>query len=370
MNPTRTALLLGLLAAPAPPAAAGDEATTDLRSNVEADVAPTLEVYRRGCRALALGATTQLQAVPWIGEEALVDNGDAANEEGFRLRRLRIGLSGTVCRDVMLFVTLNPIGRGDALVHDVRLLWQLHSLATLALGSAKVPYARMNLESSSKLRFSDRPLGTGDVALSGRLGAALEGRTRGGGLGYVAGVYNATPRFSVGNESGGLLYALRLESAPLGPAADLVPGDLRVVLGGGVLVEDGPTVNTTAYSVDAHVELARLRVRGELLLDSREPDAVPELPPTLPGTVERLVIVGEATVFLAGDWLEAAVRHERYDDNRSYEDYGDQHLYVLGLNAYLLGHRLKAQVNYVHRGELEGREIDNDAVVLNVVGAL
>ena len=43
---------------------------------------------------------------------------------------------------------------------------------------------------------------------------------------------------------------------------------------------------------------------------------------------------------------------------------------MLGLNAYLLGHRLKAQVNYVHRGELEGREIDNDAVVLNVVGAL
>ena len=62
--------------------------------------------------------------------------------------------------------------------------------------------------------------------------------------------------------------------------------------------------------------------------------------------------------------------HERYDDNDSYEDYGDQHLYVLGVNVYLAGHRLKGRVNYVHRGELAGRVIPNDAVVLDLVGAL
>jgi len=207
------------------------------------------------------------------------------------------------------------------------------------------------------------------VAFLGQgLGKLVIALSLGGWIGYVAGLYNATKGLT--NESDGFLYGGRLESAPLGAAAKLRPGPFRLVVGGGALHENGATVNTFAASGDAHAEFRGARLRGEILFDRRTPDAEPDLPPTIPGEVKRIVAVGEATMFVWKELLEAAVRYEWYDNNRDFEDFGDQQLITGGLNVYILGHQLKTQLNYVHRDERKGRDIKNDAALISVTGIL
>lgn len=341
------------------------------RSYVEPDLAPTLEVYRDGDRSLVMGASTQIWAIPHVEDQALVVNDDPANAAGFRLRRARIGLQGTLRSDLALKITLNPVGGADDLVHTASLEWAVHEAATIGLGTGKVPYARSAMESSSRLRFPDRPIGTGDLSIGHRMGLTLQGSIADGALGYVTGVYNATSDFAHGNANPGLLYGGRLESAPLGPLATLTPGEFRLQIGVGGILEDGPTVNTTAYSADLHLEVARCRLRGELLVDHRAPDTKPTTPATLTGETDRQVILAEATAFLIPDTLELALRFERYDDNDAHKDHGDQQVITAGLNYYLDGHRLKAQAFYIARDETEeGFELANDAFVISVGGAL
>ena len=340
-----------------------------IETYVPADLTPTLELFRSGDRSLTMGASMQVFAIPYIREDALVSNGDAGNEEGFRLRRTRIGLSGTLMENVSFDLVLNPLNKDD-LIHNAHLNWSLHSAARFSIGSVKVPYSRSAVESSGRLHFADRPLGTGDLALGHRLGVTMEGRLWDGAFGYVAGVYNATNDFSTGNESSGLLYGGRIESAPLGAIAELCPDSFRFQIGGDALYEDGPTVNTLAASADLHIEAPYVRLRGEALYDRREPEAIPELPPSLTGEVERFVFLGEMTGFVLKDQLEFAARYEWYDNNRATEDFGDQQIITGGINYYLDGHRLKIMANYIYRDELEGKEIANDAVVISFVGAL
>jgi len=311
-----------------------------------------------------------MMAIPWVGGDALVANGDVADEAGFRIRRVRLGLAGDLRRDVTFHLTLNPLGEADDLVHDARLTWSLMPALEIGLGTGKVPYARSTTESSSRLRFVDRPLGAGEVAIDHRLGLTVQGTVGDGMLGYVAGVYNASNTYAAGNQSGGLLLAARLESAPLGPLAELCPDRLAVLVGVAAVKEDGPTVDTTALSADVHLELPRVRVRGEVLMDSRTPDAEPVLSPTLADEVERTVWLAEATGFVIRDRLELGVRYEWYDDNRGYEDFGDQQTFTAGVSYYLDGHQAKATLNYIYRDERAGVEQDNDAVVLAVQGAL
>jgi len=143
-----------------------------------------------------------------------------------------------------------------------------------------------------------------------------------------------------------------------------------VQVGVAAVKEDGPTVNTTSLSADLHVEFPRVRVRGEVLMDTRTPDAEPLLSPTLPDEVKRTVWLAEATGFVIRDRLELGVRYEWYDDNRGYEDFGDQQTFIAGVSYYLDGHQTKAILNYIYRDERAGVELDNDAVVLAIQGAL
>jgi hypothetical protein len=363
---------IGLAQEAETPTPAAEEASTEQSASyVPQDLAPTIEVYRNGDQAVSIGASTQIWGIPYLGEDALVANDDPSDNVGFRARRVRFGIQGDILKNVRFGLTLNALGSGDDIVHDVRLSWRPMDEIGLSIGSAKVPYGRSALESSSRLHFVDRPLGTGEVAIGNRLGLTIEGALFGGALGYVVGVYNAGSRFANGNESKGLLTGGRIESAPFGPAATLRPGDFRMVLGGGALYEDGPTVNTLAYSGDLHLEFQGFRLRGEYLADQREPDTQPQLPPTISGRVDRTVIIAEATAFIYCDLVELAFRYERYDNNKGLDDYGDQQVFAGGVNWYVDGHRLKVLAHFTHRDEVtDGWELDNDAFVVSMVGAL
>jgi phosphate-selective porin len=82
------------------------------------------------------------------------------------------------------------------------------------------------------------------------------------------------------------------------------------------------------------------------------------------------VIVVEASTFVWPELVELAVRWERVDINKETELFGDQQIITGGVNWYVRGHRLKVQAHYLHRDELGAIELDNDAVILSVLGAL
>ena len=143
------------------------------------------------------------------------------------------------------------------------------------------------------MRFMNKPISSGEAAIGERVGLTAEGQYYGGKLGYLLGVYNGGEEKTTNRA--GLAYGARLESAPLGPLAKLAAKDLRVHLGAGFVLDQGPSVTTTALSGD-------LTVQGpggwglfvEYLMDTRAPLAEPILPASLPGTVERnVLIVGE-----------------------------------------------------------------------------
>jgi len=310
-----------------------------------------------------------VMALPLLGDDSLVSNGDPANAEGFRLRRARFGVEGKWTGGLGIVLVLDALG-GNQGVHEAKLNWKVHEALRLGLGTGKIPYARTAMDSSSRLRFVDRPMGTGELSPGSRLGFTAEGRFLDGAISYIGGIYNGTEGLGSGNPNEGILYGGRLETAPLGAPAVLFPTEWRVVLGGGAMVENGPTTNTLAYSGDVHFEGPWFRLRGEYLRDKRTPDIEPSLPAGSVAETENEVIVVEASTFVWPERVEIAVRWERVDINKETELFGDQQIITGGVNWYVRGHRLKVQAHYLHRDELGAIELDNDAVILSVLGAL
>ena len=202
-----------------------------------------------------------------------------------------------------------------------------------------------------------------------RVGLTAEGQYYGGKLGYLLGVYNGGEERTTNRA--GLAYGARLESAPLGPLAKLAAKDLRVHLGAGFVLDQGPSVTTTALSGD-------LTVQGpggwglfvEYLMDTRAPLAEPILPASLPGTVERNVLIVEGAPSHGETGSEVVARWEQYDNNKALTDHGDQNVITGGANLYFKGHDLKLQLNHIHRIEREGVNLDNDVLLLGVAAAL
>ena len=87
----------------------------------DSDVMPTLSVTNSDEDvSVRAGGMLQFWALPMVGEEALIDNGDVANAPGFRLRRARIGLAGMFPKYVSMELTIDPLDPHH-MVHDAHL---------------------------------------------------------------------------------------------------------------------------------------------------------------------------------------------------------------------------------------------------------
>jgi len=175
---------------------------------------------------LDLHAQLQLQAVPWVGDDALLENLDPAQDAGFRVRRARIGFSGRILREVSfdllweLFNDVDLANHGQPISNrllDATIGWHRWSWLQVEAGAGKVPFARSVLTSSAELQFAERPYYAEDSDLvpERRVGATLVGEL--GMLRWAGGVYNGSEGLSLGNRFAGLLYAARLEVEPFGP---------------------------------------------------------------------------------------------------------------------------------------------------------
>jgi len=367
-----TALFLGIALAPGA-AHAGESDDADL------------VVLDGGFAQITLMGLLQVEAAPWLGDDALLVNGDPADGEGFRLRRARLGVKGFAWGDVDFELSMEAAGDGMQLL-DAWVAWRRITGLGIVVGARKVPFSRYALASAKDSALVDRPFGVRALAPFRQVGITLEGDVGNGIARYWLGAYNGFTRrasFGLGydeataldgNRFTNLAYAARVEIAPLGPVGDGLPDfsrkGPRVGVGGSFYYDDGRTIETIGWEVDAIFKASGFHLALEWLNDSAEPSDQPATDATIPAAIDRMALVAEVGYLVLDDTLGVTARFELLDDNTELDNAGDQIVIGGGVQYYLHRQHLKALLEFQHREELHGQSLDNDALVLQIQLAL
>lgn len=329
------------------------------------DLQTRLELIRRGSFSLHMGGMIQVQSAFYAGDLAAVTNGDPADTEGFRIRRARFGFGGDLLPHFTYYLAVDlkdtvvaALGgdTGSELL-DATIGWHRFSFAQLTVGVDKVPFSTLAMESSARLTLIERPLTVGLIAPDRRVGATIFGDV--GALNYWVGVYNGSDGLTSGNRMAGISLAARVQMHLLGTPTRFVPREFRIAVAGGYMYENGSAVDTHRASGSLELRGFRVKLMGEFIWEQSEPDAEP-VGLADSGKVTRWSAVGEASAFLWRSYVQVAFRYEYFRDNVDLPTFGKQQLFTAGVNAYLCKNRLKFQVNYIRRDELEGPEVAND----------
>jgi len=179
------------------------------------------------------------------------------------------------------------------------------------------------------------------------------------GLEYAAGFYNGSTGVTQGNRMGGMATAASLQYHVFGKPSEFVPGPLRLALGGGVMYNSDAGMDKLRAAGHLDLRLFRVQLLGEFLYEFGAPKEEQKGDATA-GEYSRLGAAGELSVFLWRKYLQVALRYELVKDNLQVNTYGDEQLFSGGVNLYLYEHRLKLQLNYTHRSQVEGTTLDND----------
>jgi len=359
----------GTVAGNATTARARDANAAD--SLVESDVQPTLSVVRTDDIMVLVGGLVQVHSAPYVGDDALIENGDPATRAGFRLRRARLGFEGRFKSPlrIELVIDLLEADEDEGTVSDAKLHYDWRPELTFSLGVGKVAFSRGSLESSRRLPVIERPLAVTEIAPDRRLGFDLEGRVLGGRLAYVVGLANGSEGFSDGNEFGGFLAGGRLQYFLLGEpkGLDVVDG---VAIGASGFYEDAPATNGFAAAADVTGNFAGATLVVEGLCDSRKPDDSPDVAPTIADEITRCggYVTGLYDLLQVPIPLQPAARLEWLDDNTDVEDAGDVWQLSAGVNSMLIDPNLRAQLHYISRIERHGPSRPNDSLVLSFTG--
>jgi len=314
-----------------------------------------------------------------IGADALVDNHDAANAAGFRLRKARLGTKGHLTSHTVysLEVELADQQSGRTGVVDAWVALHPGFGVDMTLGVQRVPLSHGATVSSARMQLPERALGPTLMADHREMGLAAGGDhdlvDLGGmgafGLGWSLGAYNgAFGAFSRGDDNPGLLYAGRLELGlgDIGPGdADMAGGGLRVRLGVGAQLNDSSVGDTRAMAGDLRIKVMGASLVAAHLRDVTEPGTQPEAEVLRAADVARQSSWVQVGYMVWPGHMEAAFRFEMLDDSDAADDAGDVRLYTGGLNYYVRGDRLKVQAAFVRRQEMKGPAVDNDALVIS-----
>ncbi len=316
-----------------------------------------------------------------------------ADIDGFVFQNARLTGAGTMRATEQLGAEYRfdfDVAQGTFLVRDVRgsLVWFDGALA-VDVGQFKVPFLLAELTSESKLQFA-APTDVRRLSYGRDRGLQVRGEGELGGvfLAAQAGVFNGEGQNVANNIDDDYTYAGRLEVHPLGevPAGepDLDDSPLRVAVGGSFLYS--PTVARKDLSLgDAGAE--EWRAAGELRLKWRGVSLRGEIVTAQlsgDGAAQeygRQAFYAQAGYVLPFGFvpkLEIAARFARYDLNDAEDGYvpvGDRlqfevqdnaetQVVDVGLNAYVVGHRLKVMLMYRLTDFQEGAEVDEDRDVL------
>ncbi len=344
-------------------------------------------ILKKGDYSLEVRAQLQLQAVVYVGKDALFENNDPATNEGVLIRRARFGMQGGLPWDLRYRFMLEAFGdvqrgsKGEGLpgqymgaqILDMSMSWERFREFTISLGSHKVPGPKGRMISSSMLQLVERPIVIDALAVDRRAGAWIGGELK--YFNYQAGVYNGDDGFSFGNETGGYMAAARLELTPTGHMGDgfsdyTSPFSTRFLqprFSAGVSFQysSGPATDRISVSGDAGFKWRGLSIAAEAVYEREEPIEKPAVPSAFPDVIESMGVYAQAGYFVLPARLEVAARFEYLDVNFDIDDSRDIWALTGGLNYYWSRY-LRAQLSYTHKQELRYRQLQNDALLVQV----
>lgn len=351
---------------------------------------PDYPGLQKGFLALQFGdvsihftAKLQAQIAFWTQNGTLIVNGDAAEEEGFRLRRARFGLGGSITKFFVFDLQFEVIKeRGnDANLLDAWVGYERFSFAKFYLGAMKIPFSKSADTSSSYLQFIERPLAVNAMAPFQQVGFAVGGAVWRNRFRYHVGIYNGLQRrltslegyeigvgADLGNRLSRFVTVARFDLEPLGAMSPMI-SDLyqvnrfRIGVGGGYFFNDGKQIRVHAVSGNVQMKAYGFSMLVEAIWDRTIPARGANVTQTQTQNIDRLAVYGQLGYVIIKKWLEVAVRVEYLDDNRSVKNEGDTLSITGGINVYFIRQVAKFQLNYIHRLELHGTEIKNNMVL-------
>ena len=316
--------------------------------------------------------------------------GDPGLREGISLRRVRLGLKA----DWRGLLGLTVVGGFDnrydyteAFGHSPKLTEATFSVTPLqevgaSVGLSRVPFGRQATTSSASLALWERSMASEHMAPDREAGVFLGG-SFGPEENKVLGDNAVSWAFGISNGGGDWTGdadpSPRLAgraSLDLGAPWEQVesgwtPGGFGLSVGGSLSHNWGIEADTLLAGVDLGIRVGRFGLQGEFMLSNAVPtfdtEGIPEQ------LTERSALGGYGQLVFAiiPGTLEVAARVGGYDDNTALEDAGDRLDIAGGVNFYLLGGRLKAQLDFVHRMELiESHTTSNDSLILQIQAAL
>jgi hypothetical protein len=350
--------------------------STSTPSMIGEDIEPTIAVVRTKQVEILFGGLLQVHLTPWVGPDALIENGDVATMAGFRIRRARIGFEAVLPFDTNIVIALNPLENDEdvGVLSEARLTWNASPFARISVGASKVPFSRGALLSSRDLTSIERPLIVTTITPTRRVGVTVEGDLMSGVIAYVASVMNATEGFAFGNRFGGLFGGARIEVSPFGrfDARPFVrPVQTGLSIGTSGFYENGPSITTKALEADLVASVAGFALTVEGLCDRRTPKDNPAVSPDIPDQIDRCGAYADLTY--AFDVLELPLeadgRVEIFDDNTAIHDSGDLILFAAGLDAEIVPRNLRLQLGYLGKKQRFGPARNADAITLSLLGA-
>jgi len=343
-----------------------DAALSDTHGPLPRDLRAAVEVARHGDFTLFIGGLLQVQAAFYAGNEVSRQFGDPVDKEGFRVRRARLSFSGRVVKNFSYYLAIDlkdtvgaASGSGDPgnEILDARILWDRYAWLNISAGVDRLPFSTFSLQSSARLPLIERPIATDLLAPGRRVGLTLLGSL--GPLFYIAGIYNGSEGVTTGNQLAGIALAARVGVAVFDHHEQFVPDEPQIKVAAALMYDDQPAVDLLRAAGSLELSGWRTRLTGEFLWERSKPDERPAGTPDA-GEVKRWGAIGELSVFVWADLLQLAARYEYFRDNDELPTFGRQQLFSVGLNVYFYQHRLKLQIDYLRRDELEGPEVAND----------
>ena len=321
----------------------------------------------------------QVIGSPYVGQYCHLDLGDVLQQEGFRLRRTRFGITGVLYKKLSFELTTEFFDHEEA-PEDLLDAWfdfKAYDWMQIRMGAMKSPFSKGYLFSSGLLTFTDRPYIVKGLAPSRLLGGMLHGGFLDGIIKYQAGVYNGLLKAehffsgydSVGIKKGNRLTQMsfigRLDIEPLGDVgkhiADLYHGDLKVGFGGGVMYSMDPEI--LGYSGYLHLKVKGFSLFGEFLLNHSKPSTAPTVVGAPSFEIKSMGAFGILTYTIFPGFLSIGAKAEWIDQNTEAEDQGDELIYGGVVTMYLVKEYLKFQLEFTHREELHGASVDNDSLL-------
>jgi hypothetical protein len=291
---------------------------------------------------------------------------DQEDVSTFRIRRARYYASGHAVYPWLEYSTQLTLEGGSAALRDAYLEATYLDYLRPRVGQYKVPFDREFLKSGFALQFIERSIASSQFSLQRDVGFQLSGALAEKRLSYAAGIFNG----SGGNQNNvntEYMYVGRVVWSPFGPypyaqpplvekdpllalglaaayLPDLEPGERRTlagVLGNRNIVP--VTSNVSQYTADLAFKYKRFSTETGVFF--REID--PEVPTAAFLSTDAWGMYAQAGYFLVPEKLEFAARYSYADpDNPTGTGTGHQQEGTLGLNYYIYGHRIKAQLNY------------------------